>query len=193
MRIPLATVCFAVVTLGSLTAAELSDDQLRSKIVGVWYCEYLRDTLHHNGGRLQYFPDGLFIADYRISSVGNEQYVRTRGRWSADHGVFTETADYVAGTEESIPKLARRIAAIDTRKIVLVPAAGGGERFTIWRGKTKLDSAEHSMKATQKKLLAELEAMHMSGFRPNGPGPGPVSWRLDSRVVQAAIDSAKKK
>ena len=56
----------------------------------------------------------------------------------------------------------------------------------VWRGKTKLDPSEHSMEATQKKLLAELEAMHMSGFRPNGSGPGPVSWRLDSRVIEAA-------
>jgi hypothetical protein len=177
----------------SAAATQISDDQLRGQIVGVWYCEALRDALHHNGGRLQCFPDGLFIADYRISSVGTEQYVRTRGRWSVDHGVFTETADYVAGTDESIPKLARRVVAIDARKMVLAPAAGGGARFTIWRGNKKLDSSEHSMEATQKKLLAELEAMHMSGFRPNGSGPGPVSWRLDSRVVQGAIDSAKKK
>ena len=177
----------------SAAATQPSNDQLRGQIVGVWYCEALRDTLHHNGGRLQYFPDGLFIADYRISSVGTEQYVRTRGRWSVDHGVFSETADYVAGTDESIPKFARKVVAIDRQKMVLAPAAGGGARFTIWRGKKKLDSSEHSMEATQKKLLTELEAMHMSGFRPNSPGPGPVSWRLDSRVVRAAIDSAKKK
>jgi hypothetical protein len=177
----------------SAAAAQLANKQLRAQIVGVWYCEVLRDTLHHNGGRLQYFPDGLFIADYRISSVASEQYVRTRGRWSVDHGVFTETADSVAGTDESIPKLARRVVAIDRQKMVLAPAAGDGPRFTIWRGKTTLDPSEHSMEATRKTLLAELEAMHMSGFRPNGPGPGPVSWRLDSRVVQDAIDNAKKK
>ena len=110
-------------------ATQLTDDQLRAEIVGVWYCEALRDTLHHNGGRLQYFPDGLFIADYRISSVASEQYVRTRGRWSVDHGVFTETANYVAGTDESVPKLARQIVAIDRQKIILAPAAGGGARF----------------------------------------------------------------
>jgi hypothetical protein len=108
MRVLPASACFFIAALRSLSAVELSDEQLREKIVGVWYCEALRDTLHHNGGRLQYFPDGLFIADYRISSPG-------------------------------------------------------------------------------------LEAMHISGFRPNSPGPGPVSWRLDGRVVQAAIDSAKKK
>jgi len=170
----------------SAAAIQPSDDQLRAQIVGVWYCEALRDTLHHNGGRLQYFPDGLFIADYRISSVASEQYVRTRGRWNVDHGVFTETADHVAGTDESIPKLARQVVAINRQKMVLAPAAGSGARFTIWRGKTKLDPSEHSMEATQKKLLPELEAMHMSGFRPNGSGPGPVSWRLDSRVIEAA-------
>jgi hypothetical protein len=182
--------CALMLSLGlvaaSAAATQLTDGQLRAKIVGVWYCEALRDTLHHNGGRLQYFPDGLFIAHYRISSVGSEQYVRTRGRWSVDHGVFTETADYVAGTDESIPKWARQVVAIDRQKMVLAPAAGGGARFTIWRRKTKLDASERSMEATQKKLLAELEAMHMSGFRPNGSGPGPVSWRLDSRVIEAA-------
>jgi hypothetical protein len=94
--------------------------------------------------------------------------------------------DYVAGTDESIAKLARQVVAIDRQKMVLASAAGGGARFTIWRGKTKLDPSEHSMEATQKKLLLELEAMHMSGFRPNGSGPGPVSWRLDSRVIEAA-------
>jgi len=41
------------------------------------------------------------------------------------------------------------------------------------------------MEATQK-LLAELGAMHMSGFIPNGPDSGSVSWRLDSRVIEAA-------
>jgi hypothetical protein len=167
-------------------AAELSDDQLRAQIVGVWYCEDLRDTLRHNGGRLQYFPDGLFIADYRLSSPGSEQYVRTRGRWRVTHGIFTETAEYIAGTSESIPKLGRRVVAIDAKKMVLAPAAGGSARFTIWRGKTKLDATEHSIEATQKKLLAELGAMHISGFKPNSPGPGPVSWRLDSRVIEAA-------
>jgi hypothetical protein len=177
----------------SAAATQLTDDQLRAQIVGVWYCEALRDTLHHNGGRLHYFPNGLFIADYRISNVGSEQYVRMRGRWIVDHGVFTETADYVAGTDESIPKLARRVVATDRQKMVLAPAPGAGARFTIWRGKTKLDPNEHSMVATQKKLLTELETMHMSGFRPNSSGSGPVSWRLDSRVVQVAIDSAKKK
>jgi hypothetical protein len=174
----------------SVTAGQLSDEQVRSQLVGVWYSEDLRDTLHHNAGRLQYFSDGLFIADYRLSSPGSEQYVRTRGRWSVDHGVFTETADYVAGTNESIPNFARRVAAIDSQKMILAPAAGGSARFTTWRGKTKLDRAEHSMEATQKKLLADLESMHMSGFRPVGSGPGPVSWRLDSRIVENA---AKKK
>jgi hypothetical protein len=155
----------------SAAASQLTDDQLRAQIVGVWYCEALRDTLHHNGGRLQYFPDGLFIADYRISSVASEQYVRTRGRWSVDHGVFTETADYVAGSDESIPKLARQVVAINRQKMVLAPAAGGGARFTIWRGKTRLNPSEHSMEATQKNLLAELEAVHMSGFRPTVRAP----------------------
>lgn len=176
----------------SAAATQLGDGQLRAQIVGVWYCEVLRDTLHHNGGWLQYFKDGLFIADYRISSVAGEQYVRTRGRWSVDHGVFTETADYVAGTDESIPKLARQVVSIDRQKMVLAPAAGGGTRFTIWSAKTKLDSTEHSMKATQKKLLAELEAMHMSGFRPQDAGKGMVSWRLDSRIIEAAKEQLKK-
>jgi hypothetical protein len=173
----------------SLHAGQLTDAQLRSQIVGVWYSEDLRDTLHHNAGRLQYFPDGLFIADYRLSSPGSGQYVRTRGKWSVDHGVFTETANYIAGTNESIPKFARRIAVIDSQKMVLAPATGGSGRFTIWRGKTKLDAAERSMEITQKKLLAELQSVHMSGFRSVGSGPGPVAWRLDSRI----LDSATKK
>jgi hypothetical protein len=42
------------------------------------------------------------------------------------------------------------------------------------------------MEATQKKLPAELGAMHMSSFKRNGPVPEPVSWRLDSRVIEAA-------
>jgi hypothetical protein len=183
------TVTFTLLA-ASVAAGQLTDEQLRSQIVGVWYSEDLRDTLHHNAGRLQYFPDGLFIADYRLSSPGSEQYVRTRGRWSVDHGVFTESADYVAGTRESIPKFARGVAAIDSEKMVLAPAAGGSARFTIWRGKTKLDRVDHSIDATQKKLLADLEAMHVSGFRPVGSGPGPVSWHLDSRIVENA---AKRK
>jgi hypothetical protein len=127
MRAPMLSASLLVLALCSL-AAELSDHQLRAQIVGVWYCEDLRDTLHHNGGRLQYFRDGLFIADYRLSSPGSEQYVRTRGRWSVDHGIFTETAEYIAGTSESIPKLGRRVVAIDAKKMVLAPAAGGSAR-----------------------------------------------------------------
>ena len=37
-------------------------------------------------------------------------------------------------SDESIPKLARQIVAIARQKMVLAPAAGGGARFTIWRG-----------------------------------------------------------
>jgi hypothetical protein len=193
MRVLQSGVYFAVAIFGSLTAAELTDEQLRAKIVGVWYCEDLHDTLHHTGERMQYFPDGLFIADYRISSPGSEQYVRTRGRWNVSQGIFTETVQHVAGTTQSIPKLARRVAVIDSQKMILAPPDGGSARFTAWRGKTKLDASERPIESTKKKLWADLEAMHMSGFRPNSPGPGPVSWRLDSRVIQTAIETAKKK
>jgi hypothetical protein len=65
-----------------------------------------------------------------------------------------------------------------------------GEMSSAWPQRLQfaqlLDPSEHSMEATQKKLLAELGAMHMSGFRPHGSGPGLVSGRLDSRVIEAA-------
>jgi hypothetical protein len=176
-----------------LRGAELSDRQLRSQIVGVWYTEDIKQVTRHVGGRLQYFPDGHFIADYRISTPGGEQYVRTIGRWNVDHGLFAETVDKISDPKENIPPLVRRVTAIDNHRMILAPAGAGNARFGIWRGKTKLDASEGSMASIQKKLLADLESMHVSGFRPVDAGNGMVSWRLDSRKILEAAHRAKKK
>ena len=61
-------------------AVELSDAQLRQKIVGVWFSEELPNLMEHIGTRLQYYPDGQVIGDYRISGPGSESYLRTLGR-----------------------------------------------------------------------------------------------------------------
>jgi len=193
MRAFVLSIVLVVALRFPAAAAQLSDKQLRAQIVGVWYTEDMKEVTRHVGGRLQYFPDGRFIADYRISTPGGEQYVRTVGRWNVDHGLFAETVDKISDPKENIPPLVRRVVAIDSRHMILAPAGGASARLEIWRGKTKLDASEGSTAAIQKKLLADLESMHVSGFRPVPAGNDMVSWRLDSRKIQTAIDSAKKK
>ena len=193
MRALVLNSVFAVCLALSAAAAQLSDQQLRSQIVGVWYTEDMKEITRHVGGRLQYFPDGRFIADYHISTPGGEQFLRTIGRWNVDHGLFAETVDKISDPKENIPPLVRRVVTIDVRRMILAPAGAGDARFEIWRGKTKLDASEGSMASIQKKLLADLASMHVSGFRPVDAGNSMVSWRLDSRKIEAAAESAKKK
>jgi hypothetical protein len=186
MRALVFSCVFAVCLAVPAAAVQLNDRQLRSQIAGVWYTEDMKEITRHVGGRLQYFPDGRFIADYRISTAGGEQYLRTIGRWNVDHGLFAETVDKISDPKENIPPLVRRVVTIDARHMILAPAGSGNARFEIWRGKTKLDASEGSMASIQKKLLADLESMHVSGFRPIPAGNGMVSWRLDSRKIESA-------
>jgi hypothetical protein len=192
MRAVLHAVFAAFCATGSAAAA-LSDEQLRAQIAGVWYCEDMQEVTKHAAGRLQYFPDGRFIADYRVSGPGNEHYIRTLGTWKVAGGLFTESVSKHSDPKQSFGTLVRRVIAIDKRRMILGPADGGSARFEIWRGKTKLDDSEGSMASIQKKLLTDLESMHISGFRPIPAGNGMVSWRLDSRKIQTAINSEKKK
>jgi hypothetical protein len=193
MRVFAVIIVFAASLPFSAAAVQLSDEQLRQQIVGVWYTEDMKEVTRHVGSRLQYFPDGRFIGDYRISTPGGEQYLRTIGRWNVDHGLFTETVDKISDPKESIPPLVRRVIAIDSRHMIIAPVSNSKGRCELWRGKTKLDGSEPRKSVITKKLLADLESMHVSGFRPVDAGNGMVSWRVDSRAVQAAADRAKNK
>ena len=193
MRVSAVIIAIAASLRFSAAAAQLSDEQLRQQIVGVWYTEDMKEITRHVGSRLQYFPDGRFIGDYRISTPGGEQYLRTIGRWKVDRGLFTETVDKISDPKESIPPLVRRVIAIDSRHMIIAPASNSKARFELWRGKTKLDGSEPPKSVITKKLLADLESMHVSGFRSVDAGNGIVSWRLDSRAVQAAADRSNKK
>ena len=193
MRVFVIIVAIAALLRCSAAAAPLADEQLRQRIVGVWYTEHMHEITRHVGGRMQYFPDGRFIADYRISTPGGEQYLRTIGRWNVDNGLFTETVEKISEPKDRIPPLVRRVAAIDSRHMIVAPAGNAKARVELWRGKTKLDGSEPPKAVITKKLLSDLESMHVSGFRAVDAGNGMVSWRLDSRAVRAATDRAKKK
>jgi hypothetical protein len=192
MRALVLNIFLAVVLQSVAASAQPADKQLRAQIVGVWYTEEMKEITRHIAGRLQYFPDGRFIADHRISSSGGEQYVRTSGRWSVDQGLFAETVDE-SSPKKNIPPLVRRVIAIDSRHMIIAPADNDKARVEIWRGKTKLDASEDAKDSMQKKLLADLESMHVSGFRRQDAGNGKVSWRLDSRLIEAAKQQSEKK
>ena len=107
--------------------------------------------------------------------------------------LFTETVDKISDSNQSMPPLVRRVIAIDTRRMIIAPTSNSKARIELWRGKTRLDGSEPPKAVIIKKLLADLESMHVSGFRRVDAGNGMLSWRLDSRAVRAAADSMKKK
>src|SRR5689334_19800806 len=90
-----AQLTLLLVVIASVTFAaapvKLSDDQLRAKIAGVWFTEELPEVTTHIGERYQYFPDGRFVSDFRISGPGSERYIRSIGTWKVSGGQFSET------------------------------------------------------------------------------------------------------
>jgi len=92
---------------------KLSDDQLRKSIVGVWFAEDMRDLKMHVGQRMQYFSDGHFVGDFRISGPGHERYLRSLGVWSVTDGKFSETAEQTSDPEIKFPSFFRYVVSVD--------------------------------------------------------------------------------
>ena len=163
--------------------AKLSDAQLREKIVGVWFSEELPNLMKHIATRMQYFPDGRFIGDYRISGPGSEQYLRSVGRWKVSGGEFSETAEKTSDPAISFPIFVRHVVAIDPNHMIL--ETSDGTRAELWRGKMPLETGARSVSSLdRKKLFSALLSMHVSGYRSVPDGGGNVSSRLDSRKIE---------
>jgi len=121
----------------------LSDAQLREKIVGVWFSEELPNLMKHIGTRMQYFPDGRFLGDYRISGPGSEQYLRTVGNWKVGGGEFSEIAEKTSDPDISFPTFVRHVVAIDRNHVIL--ETSDGTRAELWRGKRALETGARSV------------------------------------------------
>ncbi len=185
MKIIVRTIFLLAVTC-SVHAAQpvkLSDEQLRTAITGVWFSEELPNLMKHIATRMQYFPDGRFVGDYRISGPGSEQYIRSIGTWKVAGGQFSETAKKTSDPAIKFPTFVRHVVAIDRNHMIL--ETSDGARAELWRGKAQLETAKVSVSSLdRKKLFAQLLAMHVSGYRSVPAGGGNVSFRLDSRKIQ---------
>ena len=164
---------------------KLTDEQLRTQIVGVWYFEVLPDLKQQIAERVQYFPGGKFVADYRISGPGSEKYLRALGTWKIEEGKFSETSRETSDPAIKFPTFTRQVLAIDARHMILVTS--DGTRAELWRGKAPLEDGKPTVSSLdQKKFFEELMAMHLSGWRSVPAGDGKVSFRLDSRIIEDA-------
>jgi hypothetical protein len=181
--IPLPLVLIACLSFAA-TPVKLTDDQLRAKIAGVWFGEELPAVTTHIGERYQYFPDGRFVADYRISGPGTERYIRSIGTWKVSGGQFSETVEHT-NFEKRFPTFIRHVTAIDTKHIVL--ETSDGTHAELFRGKAQLENGTPSLSSLDRaKLLKELASAHVSGFHSVPAGNGMSSFRLDSRKIEQA-------
>ena len=161
---------------------KLSDDQLRKSIVGVWFAEDMRDLKMHVGQRMQYFSDGHFVGDFRISGPGHERYLRSLGVWSVTDGKFSETAEQTSDPEIKFPSFFRYVVSVDSKHMIL--GLDDSSRTEWWRGKWPLEHLDPTVSsADHKQLFEQLLEMHVSGYREVPDGKGSVSSRLDSRML----------
>jgi hypothetical protein len=184
-----ATVFLALmlVSRASLYAAppvKLSDEQLRVKIAGVWFGEELLPQMRHIGQRTQYFPDGRFVCDCRLSTAGSEHYVRNVGTWKVSSRQFSETTTKCSDPV-NIPTLVRHVVVMDRGHMIL--ETDDGTRFEMWRGSFDFEKGRQSVSSVdRKKLFGELMAMNVSGYRLVPAGKGYSTIRIDTRKIPVA-------
>jgi hypothetical protein len=132
---------------------------------------------------MQYFPDGRFIGDYRVSGPGSEQYLRSVGSWKVSNKQFSEAAEKTSDPAISFPSFVRHVVAIDRNHMIL--ETSDGTRAELWRGKVQLETETRSVSSlNRKKLFSDLLSMHVSGYRSVPAGGSNVSFRLDSRKLE---------
>jgi hypothetical protein len=163
---------------------KLTDDQLRARIVGVWFAEDMKELTMHVAQRMQYYPDGHFVGDFRISGPGNERYLRTLGVWSVKDGKFSETAQKTSDPEITFPTFFRYVVVIDSKHMTL--GIDDGSQMEWFRGTWPLESGTPTLLSVDhKKLFDQFFEMHLSGYREVPDGKGSVSFRLDSRILKS--------
>ncbi|HEY2713764.1 MAG TPA: hypothetical protein VGI60_14715 [Chthoniobacterales bacterium] len=160
---------------------KLSDVELRAKISGVWFGEVILPQMRHIGQRSQYYPDGSFACDCRLTTPGSEHCTRNVGTWKVSGGIFFETTTHCSDSQD-IPTLVRHVIAMNHDHMVL--ETENGTRFEMWRGPFELDTRKLSVSSIdQKKLLAQMRTMHVSGFQVVPAGKGYSSIRLDTHAI----------
>ena len=161
---------------------KLSDEQLRTKITGVWFAEELPHLMRHIGERMQYFPDGRFLGDYRISTPNGEHYLRNAGTWKVSGGQFSETTEKCSEPGLKLPTLVRHVVTIDREHMII--ETSDGTRSELWRGDVELEKGRRSVSSVdRKKLFAQLLAMRVSGYRFEPIGNGKSRIRIDTRKI----------
>ena len=164
-------------------AVKLSDEELRAKIAGVWFSEELPQMMRHIAERMQYFPDGRFVGDYRISTPSSEHYIRNIGTWKVDGGQFSETTEKCSDPVK-LPTLVRHLVVIDRGHMII--ETNDGTRSELWRGDFELEKGRRSVSSVdRKKLFAQLLAIHVSGYRFEPVGNGYSRIRIDTRKIPA--------
>jgi hypothetical protein len=171
------------VSLRAAAPVKLSDQQLRDEIVGVWFGEELPEITRHIAQRTLYYPDGRFVSDFRISGPDMEHYLRSVGTWQVVAGKFSETTQQTSEPGIKFPTLIRHVTAIDHRHMML--ETSDSTRAEYWRGSGQLERGNHSVSSVdRKRLLADLGAMHVSGYHSVPAGNGSHSFQIDSRKIR---------
>jgi len=175
------------ITIYGAPPVKLSDAELRGKIAGVWFGEVMLPQLRHIGQRTQYYPDGSFVSDFRLTTPESEHDIRSLGSWKVSGGIFSETTTQCSDPTR-FPTLERHVIVLTKDHMVL---ATKDSRFEMWRGPFELDRPNRSISSVdQKKLVAQMRTMHVSGFQLVPAGKGYSNIRLDTR---ASAEFASKK
>jgi len=171
-------------TLYASPPVKMSDEQLRSAIAGVWFGEELPQLMRHIAERMQYFPNGTFVGDYRLSTPSSEHYIRNLGTWKVSGGQFSETTEKCSEQGVNFPTLIRHVVIIDHTHMILETA--DGTRAELWRGDFPLEKNQRTISSVDhKKLFSQLLAMRVSGYRLVPSGKGYSTIRIDTRKIPA--------
>jgi hypothetical protein len=149
----------------------------------VWMFDELASTTTHVASRTHYFPDGSFVADYRISHPGNSSCFRETGRWCFEGDLFVEESTSTTHpTGRQPPKLLRRIESASLTELHLVSLTG--MKALLRRG-PRLHSKGFLL--VEDDLLADLAPMKMRGFIPVPiPGqPDQSGWRVECTMIES--------
>lgn len=164
-----------------------SDEALKRQIAGVWFTEDLPNLTRHVCARTQYFPDGRFVADYRVSGVDQEEFIRSIGTWDVVSGIFTESVTGNTSPKLQNDTLNRRVRSISPDKMVIVAVAKHGKTATLFRANVPLSSDPIKLReCSHAEFLEQAKALGMRGFL-SAPttfkGKGYNAWRIESRYI----------
>lgn len=168
--------------------APKSDRALRERITGIWFSEALPNSITHVSGRYQYFPDGHFAADYRISQVGAEEFRRDLGTWKVADGVFSESVTKTTSADKPFT-LRRRVTRLTGRQMEM-QVDGGTTRAVLYRSSAALPAGPPKLALCDRaEFMRQAEKLRLRGFLPIPvkDHPGLNSWKVESRELAAGV------